>query len=523
MIPYNITDNYYLFDFQNEFSGIIFDNKEIATNTLRKNLVRIVRKITGTRKIFLKLTPNQPFYELNLKDLDKYEVFDKYQYYVEKKDSTGRIKRKLKTGHLYEDTYMNANFYRSMEEVWEPYHLDLPPTYPISEKFNTFEGFKAKLVPYDMDIIKPILNHIFEVWACEDMEHFKYILTLLAFPIRNLTRSEIALVLLSSQGAGKTSILIGLLMSYIYGDKIATATEGLQAITKTFNSMISKKLALFVNEVEAGEGQSFQQALSTFNTFKAYITDQKISCERKYKDREVIDNYCSFFLCTQHRTAIHLEGDDDRRFAIFECSAKYKNNFTYFKELFKHINQNTGNHLYSFFRSDEFASNYMVSDVRKIPITPIKREVMKLMNPSQKNFFDELIDLTDTLEIPIDLLYLSGRPNNRTWFIPSSLFYKEVFLPWHKEKGYTLPKKESAIITEAKKTDVFIHLNDARVVYQYIAPQDPHRHRGFTINPNYWSRIKINYPFNPAQDQWARNIMSDPNYIGYLTLNDIPL
>jgi hypothetical protein len=245
------------------------------------------------------------------------------------------------------------------------------------------------LVPYDINIIKPILDHIKIVWANNNEDHYRYILALLAYPIRNLISSTIVLTLVGPQGSGK-SCIFDIFFKYIYGIQISHSTSGLDDILQKFNAHLDGKLCIVVNEAEATDGASGQHFGHMFNKFKNFITDEYTAIQPKGQEVRTGSNYRSYYICTQHKSSILIEGNDDRRYAIFETSPIYKGNFEYFGMLKTYCNQVVGNHLYSYFRSPDFEGKDI--DIRKIPTTPIRESMIKRTTPYVEAFINEIFN-----------------------------------------------------------------------------------------------------------------------------------
>ena len=62
---------------------------------------------------------------------------------------------------------------------------------------------------------------------------------------------------------------------------------------------------------------------------KSLITDRRVDVEQKGLEHIEIENFTNFIFTTNHSNAIPLEADD-RRYACFEVSDRYKQNNDYF-------------------------------------------------------------------------------------------------------------------------------------------------------------------------------------------------
>ncbi len=391
--PYDLNDPYYFTDFLDQFNGKrvnlpIDQAKEYVALQAR----RVVRHIVGTSAYYLKMTATNPF--LRMDKGDCFALFPNAKF-ITMKDNPQGEPTAVYTNIL---CCLAGNDLYSTTTVFKPFHLDLPLATNIKEEFNQFPGFVSKLVIYDLEVIKPILDHIRNVWANGNEYHYRYILSCLAYPIRMLKSSGVVLCLVGPQGTGKSIILGELFMKYIYGvgpAGLSHSTSGLDDILGRFNSHLEGKMFIVVNEAEATGGSEDRHFGRMFNKFKNYITDDHIAYEGKGREVRTGVNIGSYFICTQHKASLLIEGKDDRRFAIFETPATYKGDYGYFNKLASVCNQDTANHLYSYFRSPAF--DEINIDVRKIPLTPVKEEIVTRTTPYAQAFIENILNA----ELPV--------------------------------------------------------------------------------------------------------------------------
>ena len=128
-----------------------------------------------------------------------------------------------------------------------------------------------------------------------------------------------------------------------------------------------------------------------------------VNLEGKFKEVTEEDNYMSFFFNTNYFDAIHLSRKD-RRFAVFASSPVYVGNFDYFARLRdKCFNQECGDILYSFLRSDRFKSftmtlagvefknvNFDEVNLKKVPMTQVRRTMIEASMTSTEIYLENL-------------------------------------------------------------------------------------------------------------------------------------
>jgi len=121
---------------------------------------------------------------------------------------------------------------------------------------------------------------------------------------------------------------------------------------------------------------------------KDNITGNWFELEKKGIDSIQIENLNNFILTTNNTFSIKIE-DGDRRYACFETSDKYKGKFDYFDN-FTDIcdNDNAGNHIFSYFLQYDDKI-----DLRKIPMTKLKSDMMEKSKISSISFIEILDDI----------------------------------------------------------------------------------------------------------------------------------
>lgn len=292
-----------------------------------------------------------------------------------------------------------VNFFNDLEistklPVYKKITFNPDPNKINNKEFNCYNGLQAKLVDtVDMDRISPILNHIRTCWANNNDDLYDYIMhwfhQCFKFP---WIKTGIVLLLYGIQGAGKGILIDKFIIPFIYGDKIACATQGLTPITQRFNSTCMNKLFICANEVsnEGGFHTSFEK-------LKSIITDPTLSIERKgidiFKD---YPNFINFIFTTNNTDSVKL-GKTDRRYCCLETSGIYRNNFEYFDKLFECCNQDTANHFYT------YAYNYnKTRNVKHIPRTSLKDDMMVLSINSVEKFSNDVKEFIERGYTPIN-------------------------------------------------------------------------------------------------------------------------
>jgi hypothetical protein len=154
--------------------------------------------------------------------------------------------------------------------------------------------------------------------------------------------------------------------------------EGIESITQKHNTALQNKRLVLVNEMSSTR-DNFR---SNFDKIKSYITDDTLLIEPKGRDAYQINNISNFLLFTNHRDAIIVE-ESDRRYAVFEMSTCRKGDWAYWKTLHDScMNQDVANAFYS------YLLDFPAVQLRNIPETELRKEMMSLSKPSPLKFLD---------------------------------------------------------------------------------------------------------------------------------------
>ncbi|MCG7853583.1 MAG: DUF5906 domain-containing protein, partial [Methanosarcinaceae archaeon] len=246
--------------------------------------------------------------------------------------------------------------------------------------FNLWTGFQAKR----RDTMDPrtqlIIDFVKEIWAGGSDEVYDYLISWfsgLLTPCINRT----ALAMVAPQGTGKGFFLE--FMKLILRQSNVADMVGIQSITQKHNTAIQGKRVVVINEMSSTR----DEFKSNFDKIKSYITDPVITIEPKGVNPYSIDNIGNYMLFTNHRDAIIVE-ESDRRYAIFEMSTVRINDIEYFGMLEREcFNQDVADSFYTYLL--DYPNKV---DVRNIPDTALRREMMSLSKSTPLKFLDYALD-----------------------------------------------------------------------------------------------------------------------------------
>lgn len=273
--------------------------------------------------------------------------------------------------------------------------------YPGNIKtFDTYNIFKGISITREAcqfedikESIKPIQDHIFNIWCKKNQTDYEYTIKLLAFYLQNLdTKSGVALVISGDKGSGKSCIIEKFLKIYGEYGKIVPKLED---ILGNFNSILKDSLMVYINEA------TFTGDKGNINKLRNLVTSPKVNVNEKFMPQYTISNFSNFIIDGNSDQLVCNHGEE-RRFFILETDNKWKGVDTvqkqkYFEPILKIKPQTMANWLYGI---DLTGFNQ-----REIPETNKVKEARIDSFDSHEGFFfnviDEGVHIIFKKEIPI--------------------------------------------------------------------------------------------------------------------------
>lgn len=196
-----------------------------------------------------------------------------------------------------------------------------------SEIFNLFKGFKSKRTEYNEDEVKWFDEYLNKVYKTDEIR--KYIKSFLAHIIQKPNENpKIAIVLKGIEGTGKDSLLD--IISGLIGSDLLCRGKGMDNLFGPYNSIVSNKLIIGMNEVQGKDGMKHIEDL------KEFITSDELQIREKYiSSRNRPQNFRLFILSNGYSPIVF--SPTDRRFFIVETNMEMANkeHFEYWKDLHK--------------------------------------------------------------------------------------------------------------------------------------------------------------------------------------------
>lgn len=194
-----------------------------------------------------------------------------------------------------------------------------------AEYYNLWKGLRIQPKPGKCD---RIIEHIYEVICNGSDEWYDYLICWL----KNMffdpcNRPGTAVVMRGGQGTGKGTLvnILRPILGRHFGHIISP-----HLLLGRFNSHISDKLLLFLDEAFWAGDKSCE------GTLKGLVTEEAIMVEQKGREAFIIRNYIRIMIASNNEWVVPA-GIDERRFFVLDVSSKYQQNTKYFSKLYEEI------------------------------------------------------------------------------------------------------------------------------------------------------------------------------------------
>jgi hypothetical protein len=195
-------------------------------------------------------------------------------------------------------------------------HLDLipPPLKAPKEVYNLWKGFdieRSKVAPKDpsrvFELIKVLCNH--------DMNAYEYVVDWIAQMFQSpAVKTGTAICFKSKQGAGKGSLYN--ILNKMMGSLCKETADPLQTIFGTHGNLHIGKIFVAIDETGSGD------TCKVLGKLKNIITSDKTVYNEKGLKQVDVSNFTRFMFTTNNSIPISVDGKDDRRYCIIECSSE---------------------------------------------------------------------------------------------------------------------------------------------------------------------------------------------------------
>ena len=396
--PFDAKDPYCWIDFDRDYSTTVFKSLDSLKRKLKKDLPRVLAFITEGGSLYVKkddcsekLTSyvksnNMKFLWFNIKyyDMEKTEkpVDKRTKEYKNSDKEPVFIKKEVVKSISLGSEDLKSLIPRYGSLTIDPDNLD-------TNKFNLWRGLQAQKVnSVDMEKVQPFLDFCENIFQ-NKLETNYFLSYLRSMCVDPGSKLRTGLFFYSkSHGVGKNFIQ-NLFYKFILGEAIVTEISGLGELVANFNSYLTGKKLIIVNETSSTR-DSF---MSNFDRLKDLITNNRNLSTRKGIDGCMIKNFFSIFINSNHMDSIYFE-EDDRRLSCLSIKDTFRQNTEYFATLSETLeNQDSANHIYTYLLNmEEFV------EVNNPLKTQLKEEQIEISKPSYVRFLDHLKELEVTNE-----------------------------------------------------------------------------------------------------------------------------
>ena len=206
-------------------------------------------------------------------------------------------------------------------EVFNPFNNDefiLQDNYTY--KLNNFKPSVYMLLEYELkkelkfhlenSAIGKLILHLVNY----DRQRLYWVINWLAYFFQGLKKSQVALVLLGEQGAGK-GIFFNEVIKPLFGEDFVKTINDKSLNTNYKGSLVENSLFFNLDEISAKNSSS-----SVKNFLKALVTNASITAEKKFKNLEKeTPIYGQIIVTSNELYALEIE-PSDRRFTVFSTS-----------------------------------------------------------------------------------------------------------------------------------------------------------------------------------------------------------
>jgi hypothetical protein len=191
--------------------------------------------------------------------------------------------------------------------------------------YNTWQGLAVTAVRGDCKLIR---KHILNVWCGSDRRQYRYVLKWMALLVQKpWIKPEVALVLRSKEGVGKT-IIVQMLLDYFGVHGFTTAQKS--QVAGHFNGHLFDKVLVVLQEA------FFAGDPAAVADLKALVTDATLGYEPKFRATFSAPNYAHVIILTNHEWAVPAS-EDSRRWMVLDISDVLKGDASYFRPLAEQI------------------------------------------------------------------------------------------------------------------------------------------------------------------------------------------
>ena len=195
------------------------------------------------------------------------------------------------------------------------------------KNYNLFKGFKSEIIP-DFSSPSWFLDYLNSVFLIDSERNYvlNYIAHLIQYPE---IRPDSCLIFKGLEGTGKDTIIN--IIKKLIGNQYVHSCQDLDSIFGNFNSKLSNKLVVQLNEVDQRSFITHKEAI------KDYITRDITTINQKNVKVRNENNYVRLILFSNNNTPICLDSSN-RRFILIEQNHALKGRTDYWNNFYNTLN-----------------------------------------------------------------------------------------------------------------------------------------------------------------------------------------
>jgi len=327
---------------------------------------------------------------------------------------------------------------------------DDPLVYTLPIQF----AYTKVQAPSDANVLR-LFNILVDLWANGDVEKRAYLIRYFAHMIQKpFEIPGVALVVSGKMGTGKDT-LANLLSEYVIGQQYSVNYTQTHQLFGSHDSGTMNKILV---KVEEADGKVMRANMSAM---KAFITSPLSLFNPKGIKEIQCESFNRFILTTNEANPVKID-QNDRRFLLLNCSAKYLGNREFWTEVYSVLfNVSAGAVI------GEYLANYDLNgfNVRLLPVDEYKNELAE----DDKTSIEKFVDSWSGVETKITALFgdyrlfcIDSKLNDfgdvRTFSKALQVFKRDSIVQSRVSHGFTLYSKLIQTTSESLFVDDTIQM-----------------------------------------------------------------
>jgi len=225
--------------------------------------------------------------------------------------------------------YMAAGKWWLMHPMRRQYDsMVFAPGREVEGAYNLWQGFACEAIPGDQH--QPFLDHLLNNTCRGNEDYYWYLVKWMARAVQCPAQpGQVAVVLRGRKGAGKGTV--PQIFGSLWGRHFLHISSAKHLVGQ-FNAHLRDCIVLFADEAFFAGDKAHE------STLKALVTEDMLVVEKKGVDAEPGPNYTHIMMASND-TWVVPAGEDERRYFVLDVGEKQKQNFSYFRDLNRRMDE----------------------------------------------------------------------------------------------------------------------------------------------------------------------------------------